>query len=210
MAEPDRPEQATPSPVDRSLLEQVSAAGILRPRDLKGTGIERVRLRRLVERGLLVQLGRGLYSLPSTDLGVNESLAAACMAVPHGVICLLSALRFHELTTQAPSVVWLAIPSKARASTVSGIPIHFIRSSPAVLEAGVEEHVLEGVTLRVYSPAKTVADCFKHRSTVGLDVALEALREFRRTRRGTLDELWELAGACRVQSVLRPYLEATS
>jgi len=198
------------SPVDRDLLEMVRSAGILRPRDLKQTGIERVRLRRLLDRGLLVRVGRGLYTLPSTELGVNESLAAVCKAIPLGVICLLSALRFHELTTQAPSAVWLAIPTRARAPVGPGIPIRLIRSKASVLQAGVEEHTLEGVTLRVYSPAKTVADCFRHRTTVGLDVALEALRELRRERRGTLDELWRYAGICRVRSVLRPYLEATS
>jgi len=198
------------SPADRELLERIRSAGILRPRDLDGSGIARVRLRRLVERGLLVRVGRGLYALPSIDLGVNESLAAVCKAVPHGVICLLSALRFHELTTQVPAAVWLAIHVKARAPVGPGIPIRLIRSTSPVLEAGVEEHVLEGVTLRAYSPAKTVADCFKHRNTIGLDVALEALREFRRERRGTLDELWRYAGICRVRSVLRPYLEVMS
>lgn len=198
--------------VQRSKSEQVleiaRRAGILRPRDLARRGIPSVYLRRLHRRGLLVQSGRGLYTLPTGDLTANHSLAEACKRVPHGVVCLLSALRFHVLTTQAPFEVWLAIDRKARAPRIKSPSLRLVRMSGEALRAGIEEHRVEGVTVRVYSGAKTVADCFKFRNKIGLDVALEALRDYRRTRRSGMDELWRFARICRVAQVMRPYLEA--
>ena len=183
-------------------------AGILRPRDLARHGIPSVYLRRLHRRGLLVQSGRGLYALPKGQLTAHHTLAEACKRVPHGVVCLLSALRFHDLTTQAPFEVWLAIDRKAR-SPKNGIPsLRLVRMSGQALTAGIEDHRIDGVEVRVYSPAKTVADCFKFRNKIGLDVALEALRDYRRTHRTGLDELWRFAKICRVTAIMRPYLEA--
>jgi predicted transcriptional regulator of viral defense system len=128
--------------------------------------------------------------------------------VPKGVVCLLSALRFHELTTQAPFEVWLAIGEKAWRPRVDYPPLRVVRFSAAALASGVEQHQIEGVTIPVFSPAKTVADCFKYRNKIGLDVAIEALRECWGSRRCTMDDLWKYAKVCRVQNVMRPYLES--
>ena len=192
------------------ILEIVEQAGVLRPRDLDAHGIPRIYLSRLCERGLLQRVGRGLYVLPNADVSEHHTLAEACKRVPHGVVCLLSALRFHGLTTQSPFEVWLAIGSKVWRPQVDYPPLRFVRFSARALEAGVEEHSIEGVIVRVYNPAKTVADCFKYRNKIGLDVALEALRDCRRQRRCTNDELWHYAKICRVANVMRPYMEATA
>ena len=190
------------------ILEIVEQAGVLRPRDLDVHGIPRIYLSRLCERGLLQRVGRGLYVLPGADVTEYHTLAEACKRVPHGVVCLLSALRFHGLTTQSPFEVWLAIGSKVWRPRVDYPPLRFVRFSARALEAGVEEHSIEGVIVRVYNPAKTVVDCFKYRNKIGLHVALEALRDCRRQRRCTNDELWHYAKICRVANVMRPYMEA--
>jgi predicted transcriptional regulator of viral defense system len=192
------------------ILEIVEQEGVLRPRDLDAHGIPRIYLSRLCERGFLQRTGRGLYVLPNADVSEHHTLAEACKRVPHGVVCLLSALRFHGLTTQSPHEVWLAIGSKAWRPQVDYPPLRFVRFSARTLEAGVEEHSIEGVLVRVYNPAKTVADCFKYRNKIGVDVALEALRDCRRQKRCTNDELWHYAKLCRVANVMRPYMEATA
>ncbi len=192
------------------ILEIVEQAGVLRPRDLDAHRIPRIYLSRLCDRGLLQRVGRGLYVLPNADVSEHHTLAEAGKRVPHGVVCLLSALRFHGLTTQSPSDVWLAIGDKAWRPRVDYPPLRFVRFSARALETGVEEHSIEGVLVRVYNPAKTVADCFKYRNKIGLDVALEALRDCRRQRRCTNDELWHYAKICRVANVMRPYMEATA
>ncbi len=190
------------------ILEIVEQAGVLRPRDLDAHRIPRIYLSRLCDRGLLQRVGRGLYVLPNADVSEHHTLAEAGKRVPHGVVCLLSALRFHGLTTQSPSDVWLAIGDKAWRPRVDYPPLRFVRFSARALETGVEKHSIEGVLVRVYNPAKTVADCFKYRNKIGLDVALEALRDCRRQRRCTNDELWRYAKICRVANVMRPYMEA--
>jgi predicted transcriptional regulator of viral defense system len=128
--------------------------------------------------------------------------------VPRGVVCLLSALLFHRLTTQLPSDVWLALPPKARRPKAAPVSLRLVHVSGKALTAGVEEHEIEKVRVKIYSPAKTVADCFKFRNKVGQDVALEALRECWRERKATMDELWRYAKICRVANVMRPYLES--
>lgn len=190
------------------VLELVAKAGILRPRDLTAHGIPREYLRRLLRRGLLVHFGRGLYALPDPELTEHHSLAEACKRVPQGVVCLLSALQFHRMTTQAPFEVWLAIDPKVRRPQPGNLPLRIVRFSGQARSSGVEEYQLEGVTVRVYNPAKTVADCFKYRNKIGLDVALEALRDYWQERRGTMDKLWRYARICRVTNVMRPYLES--
>lgn len=145
----------------------------------------------------------------ATDAPITEyqSLLEACARVPRGVVCLLSALRFHDLTTQNPSDVWLALPIGARTPKEPMLPLRFIHVSHATYEAGLETHRIGGVDLRVYDAAKTVADCFKFRNTIGVDVAIEALRDYRRQRQ-SVDRLWHYATLCRVTNVIRPYLEA--
>jgi predicted transcriptional regulator of viral defense system len=139
---------------------------------------------------------------------INHSLAEACKRIPHGVVCLLSALQFHKLTTQAPFEVWLAIGEKARLPKMDYPPLRVVRFSGPALEDAITEQRVEGVIVNVYTPAKTVADCFKYRNKIGLDVALEALRDCWTQRRATMDELWRAAKICRVANVMRPYLES--
>jgi predicted transcriptional regulator of viral defense system len=183
--------------------------GILRPRDLGAARIPRSYLRRLVKRRVLERTGRGLYRLAGDEIDEHHSMAEACKRVPHGVVCLLSALRFHDLTTQAPFEVWMAIDVKARAPAADHPPLRIVRMSGDARTKGIEEHRVEGVTVKVYSVAKTVADCFKYRNKIGLDVAIEALREYRRVR-GSMDDLSRMAVVCHVTNVIRPYIEATA
>lgn len=189
-------------------LRLVREVGVFRARDLAAHGIPREYLRRLESQGFLVRESRGLYRVREAPVTEHHSLAAICKKVHHGVVCLLSALRFHELTTQAPFEVWLAIDRKARRPKAEDLPLRLVRFSGPALRQGIEEHSIEGVRVRVYNPAKTVADCFKYRNKIGLDVAIEALRDYRRQRHANLNNLWRYAKICRVAAVMRPYLEA--
>jgi predicted transcriptional regulator of viral defense system len=153
-------------------------------------------------------VGRGLYAIPKARVTEHHTLVEAAVRVPHGVICLLSALRFHDLTTQSPHEVWMAIGVKARKPAVDWPPLRVVRFSGPALTFGVEKHVVENVEVRVTSREKTVADCFKYRNKVGLDVAIEALRDYLRSRRRSVDAVMEAAVASRVKNVIRPYLEA--
>lgn len=190
------------------VLEIIRSSGIVRAKDLRERGIHPESLRRLENQGLIVRSGRGIYTLPEIDLTENQSLVEACARVPRGIVCLLSALRFHELTTQAPFEVWLAINNKAHAPKDDILPLRIVYMSGQALTAGVEEHLIVGQPMRVYNVPKTVVDCFKYRNKIGLDVALEALRESWHSRRCTMDELWHYAKICRVANVMRPYLES--
>ena len=197
-----------PSPSQERLLELIRSAGVFRARDLEQEGFSRKQLSRLHARGLVEQVGRGLYRVPDAEISENQTLVEAARRVPHGVLCLLSALRFHEMTTQNPFEVWLAIGRKDRLPKVDHPPLRTVRFSGAALTEGIEEHVLQGVPVRVYKPAKTVADCFKYRNKIGLDVAIEALRDGVEKRLATFDDLWKYAKICRVSNVMRPYLES--
>ncbi|HNG02294.1 MAG TPA: AbiEi antitoxin N-terminal domain-containing protein [Nitrospira sp.] len=190
------------------LIDLVRNQGLIRPRDLARLGIPRVALTRAVRRGQLERIGRGLYGLPGRPVSAHGVLAEVARRVPKGVVCLLSALRFHGLTTQAPFEVWLAIDNKAIAPKLDYPPLRIVRFSGAALTEGVEEQVVDGVTVRVTGVAKTVADCFKYRNKIGLDVALEALREAWREKRMTSEDLWRYAKVCRVANVMRPYMES--
>jgi predicted transcriptional regulator of viral defense system len=190
------------------LIDLVRNQGLIRPRDLAPLGIPRVSLTRAVRRGELERIGRGLYGLPGRPVSTHGSLAEVARRVPKGVVCLLSALRFHGLTTQAPFEVWLAIENKAIAPKLDYPPLRIVRFSGAALTEGVEEHVVDGVMVRVTGVAKTVADCFKYRNKIGLDVALEALREAWHGKCMTSNNLWRYAKVCRVANVMRPYLDS--
>ncbi len=192
----------------KKVLELARKAGVLRPRDLDPHGIPRTYLSRLYAAGRLQRIGRGLYVLPTAEATEYRTLAEAAKRVPSGVICLLSALRFHELTTQAPFEVWIAIGEKAWRPRIEYPRLRVVRFSKATLGAGVKEHRIEGVPARVFEPAKTVADCFKYRNKIGLGVEIEALRECWRDRRCTMDDLWHFADVCRVRNVMRPYMES--
>lgn len=192
----------------QKVLELVEEAGTAGLQDIMAHGIHPECIRRLHQQGLLVRRGRGLYSLPDAEITEHHTLAQTCKRVPKGVICLLSALRFHDLTTQMPREVWMAISRNMRDPQGDYPPLRIVRFSGKALAEGIEEHTIEGVTARIYQPAKTIADCFKHRNKIGLDVALEALREGWREHRFTMDEIWRYAKICRVANVMRPYLEA--
>ena len=197
------------TPTNRTLY-LVKRAGILRPRDLDAHGIPRTYLQRLLERGLVERVAFGLYRLVGSELTERQSQIEAARRVPDGVSCLLTALQFHELTTQSPHEVWVAVRAKAWRPKATPVPIRIVHLSGPAFEYGIEERVIGGVRLRVYSAAKTVADCFKFRGKIGLDVALEALRDYRRKHRGGMDALWRAAEVCRVTRVMKPYLEATT
>ena len=192
------------------LVNLARSQGLIRTCDLAQLGIPRVSLTRAVRRGHLERVGRGLYGLPGREVSAHGSLAEVARRVPKGVVCLLSALRFHGLTTQAPFEVWLAIENKSLAPKLDFPPLRIVRFSGAALTEGVEEHVVDGVTIRITGVAKTVADCFKYRNKIGLDVALEALREAWHEKRMTSDDLWRYAKVCRVANVMRPYLDSLS
>jgi len=154
------------------------------------------------------QVGRGLYVAEGSRVTEHHTLVEATKRVPHGVICLLSALRFHGLTTQSPHEVWMAIAHKARCPSADYPPLRIVHFSGEALSYGVKEKKLEGMIVRVFDPAKTVADCFKFRNKIGVDVALEALRDCYRRKKATMDELFMAARVCRVARVMQPYLES--
>jgi predicted transcriptional regulator of viral defense system len=189
------------------VLQLIREAGVLRPRALDKHRIPRIYLLRLYRAGRIERLGRGLYRLAEVQVTGRENLAEACARVPRGVVCLLSALAFHEFTTQIPSQIWIAIPVKSWTPRTNNLPLRFVRFSDASISSNVQRHTVNGAEVRVFSPAKTVADCFKFRNKIGKDIAIEALRDGWRSRLFTMDELWETARVCRVQKVMRPYLE---
>ena len=189
-------------------LDLVRAKGMVRPRDLIAKKIPPDYLDRLHRRGLIERISRGVYAWPGADLGENQTLIEAARQVPRAVICLLSALEFHGIGTQQPHEVWLALPPGAWRPKLVHPKLRIVRFSGLAFSSSVKVNDLHGVPVRVYSPAKTVADCFKYRNKIGLDVALEALRECWRERRCTMDDFWDAARICRMTHVMRPYLES--
>lgn len=192
----------------KKVEELIRRRGVLRPRELDPYGIPREYLRRMQDRGIIERIGRGLYVLPDSPVTEHHTLVQVAKRIPGGVFCLLSALRFHDLTTQSPHDVWLAIGPKTWQPRVDKPRVRIFRYSGPALTEGVETHTIEGVTVKVYNVPKTVADCFKFRNKVGTDVAIEALRESWRDRRASMDELWRYAKVCRVSNVMRPYLQS--
>ena len=197
-----------PTPPADRLLRLAGRTGVVRSRDLARHGIAREYLRIAERKGLLSRVSRGIYVAKEAPITEHHSLVETAKRVPHGVICLLSALRFHDLTTQSPFEVWLAIGQKARRPKLENPQLRIVRFSPDSLRFGVVKHRVEGIEVPVFTAAKTVADCFKFRHKIGLDVALEALREAFRKKKASMDELWEAAKVCRVSNVMRPYLES--
>jgi predicted transcriptional regulator of viral defense system len=181
--------------------------GVLRARDMVAGGFSREYLRRLVSRGEVRQLGRGLYAASSFDGDQHQSLVEATKRVPRGVVCLVSALQFHGIGTQSPHQVWLALPRGSNRPRQARPSLRFCQFSAQAYEFGIGEYRKTGGTVRVYSPAKTVADCFKYRLKYGLDVAIEALREGWREKKFSMKELAKAAEVCRVNRVMQPYLE---
>jgi predicted transcriptional regulator of viral defense system len=195
---------------DSQALRVIRRVGIVRPTELEAHGIPRSKLYRLVRKGLVERQARGIYAAREHPVTAEHTLAQVAKQVPGGVFCLLTALRFHELTTQAPAEVWIALPEKARKPRLSHPRLRVSRFSGPALTEGIETHPVEGLQIRIYSAAKTVADCFKYRNKVGIDVAVEALRDFSRRHRGGATDLARYARICRVSRVMQPYLDATA
>ena len=181
---------------------------LLRSKDLEKAGLKRIAISRYVAAGEIQRLRRGLYCLPGYHQNEHGDLAIIGKQVPEALICLLSALRYHELTTQAPAEIWIALDRKARVPRVDFPSLRAIRFGQSALTYGVETMKIEGVAVHITTIEKTIADCFKYRSKVGLDVALEALKEAQRRKLVDQNELWACAKVDRVTNVIRPYLEA--
>ena len=192
------------------VLHLVEERGLIRARELGELGISPTHLQRLYERGLLARTARGIYTIPDAALDENQTFSEAALRVPQGVVCLLSALRFHHIGTQNPWKIWLALPPRVHHPKLDWPPIKLVQMSAPLLEggAGVEEHLLNGVKVRITSPARTVVDCFRFRNKIGLDVALEAAIEGWRDRCYTMTDLHRYQKLCRVGTVMQPYIEA--
>jgi predicted transcriptional regulator of viral defense system len=198
-----------PTQRDRALV-LLGKRGIMRLSDLTAAGVHAASLARLVEDGTIVRAGRGLYELADRDVSLSHDLAEMAVRVPKGVICLISALAHHEITLQNPRAVWMAIGPKDRNPAISHRAVRFVHFGEAALQAGVQRVDIDGVAVRIFSPAKTIVDCFRYRRIVGLDVALEALRLGVRSGRARPADIARLAKSLRIWSVLRPYLEAVT
>lgn len=195
-----------PAAIAKALIHR---KGVVRSRELVDAGVARAQLSRLVAAGDLIRLARGVYTAPGATLaGAEEGVLVVAERIPEARLCLLTALRLHGLTTQAPFEIWVAIGNKDRPPRLDWPPLQVVRFSGEALTAGLEFHTIGNRQVRVTNVAKTVADCFKFRSLVGLDVAIEALREVLRERATSVDELWKYAAICRVTRIMRPYLEA--
>lgn len=195
--------------IRQKVIEFMKDKSLVRPKDLVEEGLPRDYLYQMMQDGDVIKVDRGLYRLVDNDINITQwhSFVEVQKRVPKGVICLLSALVFHRFTTQNPHQIWLSIDHKARQSKFDYPPVRFIRMSGASMNEFIENHRYEGAVLRIYSAAKTVADCFKFRNQVGLDVAIEALKEGWQSRKFSMDELMSCARVCRVSKVIQPYAE---
>jgi predicted transcriptional regulator of viral defense system len=188
-------------------LDLLKARGMLRLRDFIAENIEPETLARLVREEQVIRPARGLYQLPDTQIEAAYMLAEAAVLVPKGIVCLISALQFHELTLQMPSAVWMAIERTAWRPTMSYPPIRFVRFSGWAMTEGVGSYPIQSRDVPITNPARTIVDCFRYRNKIGIDVAIEGLREGIRHRKCTPDQLWQYAKKARVWTVMRPYVE---
>ena len=192
---------------EQTIIELARQQGAIAAADLATTGIAREYLPRMAHKGLIQRIARGRYRLPDTEITEHHDLALFAAQVPNGVVTLISALSFHNIGMQIPHQIWVAVKAHGRAPKLDYPPLRYHYYSGAAYELGIEYHKIEGVAVKVYSPAKTVVDCFRLRSKVGLDVALEALKEGWQARRFGADELMQLATTCRIANVIRPHFE---
>lgn len=198
---------AKPTQTER-ILELVRKKGLVRGAELDRLGIHWMSLKRLVDQGVLVKRARGVYEAAEPRISQHDSVIEVATRAPNATLCLLTALRLHDLTTQSPFEVWVMVDRKARKPAIEYPPVRVVRASGKALTEGVETIALEGNSLRVTSIAKTLADCYKYRSLVGVDVAVEALREAWRDKRASMEEITAAAKVDRVAAVMRPYLES--
>ncbi len=194
--------------IRQQVLNFLQAHSVVRPKDLVECGLPKDYLYTLAKEGVIIRVGRGLYQWPEKDLGRYQSLSEVCKRAPNAVITLLSALNYHNFTTQNPYQVWLAIGQKSWRPKISYPPVRIITMSGEAMTSGIDEIMVEGVSIKVFNPAKTVADCFKYRNKIGLDVALDALKEGWATNKFTMDELYHYAKICRVKKIMQPYIES--
>jgi predicted transcriptional regulator of viral defense system len=188
------------------ILDFAGKQSVFRAGDIPDVQKPQTELCRMVADGELIRVGRGLYSLPDAEVGENHSLVEAVKLYHGGVICLISALYFHRIGTQLPYETWIMRQNRNMAP-VKGSPVRFVYCTGDAFSFGVEKHMIEGTEVRIYSPAKTVADCFKYRNKIGLDVALEALQEGWKAKLFTMNELYAAVKVCRVQKIIQPYME---
>lgn len=196
-----------PKTTEQAVLQLARKHPLLRARDIASLGLPTIALTRLVAAGKLERVGRGVYSLPNQTISENRSLAEVAIRVPRGVVCLVSALRVHDIGTQAPHEIWIAIPRQMPSPRLDTPALRVIRMSGPSLTEGIDRLRVDGVDVHVFNAAKTIADCFKFRNKIGVDVALEALRDGWNSRKVTMDDLWHYAAVDRVARVMRPYLE---
>lgn len=199
-----------PSTVTFEDLQRAGVGAYFRPRDVEPLGVTYYQLQKMVADGRAEAVGHGLYRLADTDVTEMETIAMVASAMPHGIVCLLSALRVHDIGTQSPWQVWMAIDRKARKPNRLPASVRIVRFSGAMLTYGVDSTTMLGVPVRITSPARTVVDCFRYRHKIGLDVAMEALREAVRSRRALVSEIDRAAEVCRISTVMAPYLMALS
>ncbi len=191
------------------VLELLGTQSVMRLRDFAIRGIGPETLARLVREGVVLRPARGLYQLADGPIDSRRTLVEAAALVPKGVVCLVSALQFHELTLQMPSRVWMAIERTAWRPRIDYPPIRFVRFSRSALTEGVERHLIERVAVAVTDPARTIVDCFRYRAKVGIDVVMEGLREGLRQRKATSDQLWRYGTKARIWSTMKPYVDTT-
>ena len=194
--------------LDTAELQEAGLGAYFRPRDLAPLGVSHRRLQGLVSKGLVENLGNGLYRLSEVELTELETIAMVAAAIPNAVMCLLTALLFHDIGTQLPHKVWIALDRKARKPAHPPSGVRIVRFSGAMLTYGVVRHSAQGVPFRITSPARTIVDCFRYRHKLGLDIALEALHDGLQSRVTTVSAIMRAAEACRAQTVMRTYLEA--
>ena len=191
------------------VLSMAQQRGVLRARDLQAAGVHRVLLTRLTINGQLEKIGRGLYRLPEASRSEHEGMTIVANRSSQAVFCLLTALQFHGLTTQLSRQIWIAMPQDSHTPKIDYPPVRMAQFTGKAYSEGIESFKQDNIRLNVYCIAKTIADCFKHRNKIGLDIALEALKEAWQQKRISMDELWHYAKICRVSNVMRPYLDAT-
>jgi len=193
---------------EQTIIDLAKKLGTIRIKDLLEREIHPEFIRRLVKKKIFVRSARGLYSLAESEITEHHNFAILGKRIPKGVVCLTSALHFHNIGTQLPRKIWLALEKRSAQPRLSYPPLSIVRFSGQAFSEGIEEHQIEGVTVRIYNPAKSVADCFKFRNRIGLEAAIEAARECLSERKATSDQIYHYAKICRVWNVIKPYLEA--
>ena len=188
------------------IVTKANLRPLLSTQNLEQQGYSRTAIGRMVKQGQLERVTRGVYLNPNLTTSAHQRLAEIALQVPKAAICLISALEYHQITTQIPFETWIALPSRTEVPKILGLKVHHFDAKH--FQTGLETVQIDGVPVQIYSPARTIADCFKFRHQIGLDVALEALKQGLEDKRFTLDQLWQMARVCRVQNVITPYLEA--